>query len=849
MKNIIPVSLMASAILSLGSPLAIADTSININFNKTYQTIDGFGASDAWTFDPMIRKWIAEGKEQEIEDLADTLFSTEAGIGLSAWRFNIGAGSAEQGSASGIKLDGLGRPYRRAELLQPAAGADIDTTKQLGQIRFMQEAAERNVSDLIAFVNSPPVWTTKNGLAHPDGNIGSTNLKADMVDEFAVFMVDVLKYLRDDKGIPINYISPVNEPTWAWEGNTQEGNRYNVQELKTVYSTLYDELVTAQLNSDVTIEAGEAVEYTAALSDDFHQTFNNGTYNGGMNSRDLGSYKNYIDELLGDKDLKDKIGNKISLHGYFSDAWSDRMGKLRDIVWDNVQAASPDAKVWMSEVCILGGTGDVRNFQGGGFDVTDMEYAIHVAKMIHRDLSRMNASAWHWWLGVTPYDYKDGLLKINSALEADSLQTSKVLWTLGQYSRFIRPEYKRIELPSVDDLSGVMASAYKSATDDNVVIVAVNAGTEADLLDVNIQNLPAGKTIKSFKVYQTSATEDLEEKQSVDSNSDFTIAPETVVTLVGEVVDNDQAPVASFEQTKTQIVVGDSIEFKDSSTNAPETYQWQFEGANPQVSSEQMPTVTYPEAGKFDVSLTVTNAFGTDTFLLEEGVEVFAAQSSECDSKGSISLERWNAIEIVGDDTIDSSVASVPYDTEADEISNIAIFEISPDSADAYGTRMSGYVCAPQTGNYTFWIAADNNGELWLSDGESPDDIKKIAEVSGWTNYREWDKLDEQQSEPVFLTAGQKYYVEARHKEHDGGDNLSVGWQLPDATMVRPISADYLNPYINLDDGEGTQPEPEPTEPDDSSDYSAPNRSGGAIGLVWFSVLLSMSIFRRKLLN
>ena len=35
--------------------------------------------------------------------------------------------------------------------------------------------------------------------------------------------------------------------------------------------------------------------------------------------------------------------------------------------------------------------------------------------------------------------------------------------------------------------------------------------------------------------------------------------------------------------------------------------------------------------------------------------------------------------------------------------------------ADNYGTRMRWYITAPATGNYTFWIAGDDNSELWLS--------------------------------------------------------------------------------------------------------------------------------------
>ena len=59
--------------------------------------------------------------------------------------------------------------------------------------------------------------------------------------------------------------------------------------------------------------------------------------------------------------------------------------------------------------------------------------------------------------------------------------------------------------------------------------------------------------------------------------------------------------------------------------------------------------------------------------------------------------------------------------------------------------------------------------------------------------------------------AGKRYYFEALHREGGGGDNLAVGWQLPDATMERPIPgnrlspATVLQPYIKKATGDGVQ--------------------------------------------
>ncbi|MBD0254357.1 MAG: hypothetical protein ICV83_01455 [Cytophagales bacterium] len=56
----------------------------------------------------------------------------------------------------------------------------------------------------------------------------------------------------------------------------------------------------------------------------------------------------------------------------------------------------------------------------------------------------------------------------------------------------------------------------------------------------------------------------------------------------------------------------------------------------------------------------------------------------------------------------------------------------------------------------------------------------KLASVTGFTNSREWNKYPSQKSVLIPWQAGNKYYTEALCKEATGGDNLAVGWQLPD---------------------------------------------------------------------
>ena len=135
------------------------------------------------------------------------------------------------------------------------------------------------------------------------------------------------------------------------------------------------------------------------------------------------------------------------------------------------------------------------------------------------------------------------------------------------------------------------------------------------------------------------------------------------------------------------------------------------------------------------------------------------------------------------------------YPDNPDTTDELTLFEAPRDWADDYGTRIIGYIHPPVTGTYTFWIASDDNGELWLSKNGSANKKRKIANVPDWTDPREWTKYPEQQSSSITLKAGRRYYIEALMKEGAGGDNLAVAWQPPGGTR-EVIPGRYLSPFV-----------------------------------------------------
>jgi putative heme-binding domain-containing protein len=112
---------------------------------------------------------------------------------------------------------------------------------------------------------------------------------------------------------------------------------------------------------------------------------------------------------------------------------------------------------------------------------------------------------------------------------------------------------------------------------------------------------------------------------------------------------------------------------------------------------------------------------------------------------------------------------------------------------ESYGARIRGYVHPPQTGEYTFWVAADDHAELWLSTSAVPAEKVRIVAMNRWTPSRVWEKYPEQKSKPIRLEAGKRYYIEALQIEATVDDCLAVGWQLPDGTMERPIPGNRLS--------------------------------------------------------
>ncbi len=158
---------------------------------------------------------------------------------------------------------------------------------------------------------------------------------------------------------------------------------------------------------------------------------------------------------------------------------------------------------------------------------------------------------------------------------------------------------------------------------------------------------------------------------------------------------------------------------------------------------------------------------------------------------GKVLREHWNT----GGGSISDLTSNPNYPNNPASSEYIPSLDLPANVGENYSDRIRGYIYPPTTGAYTFWIAADDNGELYLSANADPANATRVAYTNGWTNYFDFNANATQKSASINLTAGQRYYVEALYIEQSGNDHLEVVWQGP-GIPLSTISGSYISPFV-----------------------------------------------------
>jgi O-glycosyl hydrolase len=455
-------------------------TGVTVQLDSAHQTIQGFGINDTWASDAIPAK----------------LFSTTDADGLGLSILRVGMGDNGQDFSSNIP-------------------GDITTAKAAG-------------AKIIGSCWSPPANCKDNNKVNDGGHL--------LTSCYTSWSDTIVSWAKS-KGLYAMSIG--NEPDFASCGSNEPCNGNYPTTLFTAKEMVAWVKVAGKKLQDAGIKviAPEASEW-------IHNWSNisaTGSVPSGKNSSDpfkCGCFGNVIDAtteakcsatctsgggydyghwLAKDADAW-KAFDIMGVHEYdtqHAEAWPADVteGKVTKEIW---QTEMSGVKWWPEQ-----GTGTGSSLTGS----TTIENGVAVAGWIHSAMVVGQASAWlYWWYKPLGTDDNEGLLVKSGAV-------AKRYYTLGNYSKFVRPGQVMVDVTGNSN-ANVLLSAYKGASDTPVVVVAINKGTSATTVPITIAG---GTAPPSCTPYVTSSAENLKAGTAVSvSGGTFTasLGGTTVTTFV-----------------------------------------------------------------------------------------------------------------------------------------------------------------------------------------------------------------------------------------------------------------------------------------------------------------------------
>lgn len=406
------------------------DNLVSIEKSARGQVMKGFGASSAWW-----SQIVGQGANKD--EIAELLYG-DTGMALNIYRYNIGGGSVDiKDKDEYWELDRLTESFLKGEEYTGSTHAELlafvsdennyDFSRDAGAQAMLEACyALGNIDEVVLFVNSPHYIMTKNGLCRTTNNQGRVdNLAEENYDVFAEYLMHILKYFVVTKGYPVKYLSPINEPQWAWDDNKQEGCHYEPASNAKCLNVVYQKLAAfnAANNTEVKIDGFESGNWR-------WKNKNNPSY--------IGDYVSAIQKY----DYYDTM-DYLSFHSYSS----PESRKYREEFMK--ETAKYNIMVGISEYCQM-----LQGVQLNAFENAQL-----LAIVMSYDMSILKTNEWNWWIGVsneTTYNYEDGLIYTNwwsdfndpyysnyystqHTGEKDSVRVSPRYYTMKHYSNFVDP--------------------------------------------------------------------------------------------------------------------------------------------------------------------------------------------------------------------------------------------------------------------------------------------------------------------------------------------------------------------------------------------------------------------------
>lgn len=452
---------------------------INLKYAKEMQTVKGFGTSSCW--------WSQYCKGQAAEDIAELLYG-KTGLGLNIYRYNIGGGTDE----SNCRVE---NPWRRTESMyvfdKENEEGYYDFSLDKTAVEFMKLCLSKGTVDtLILFANSPHWSLTSTGQTSGSLLAHTCNLPKMNYRKFACNILDIAEHFINN-GLPVKYISPINEPQWKWGGDTvwQEGCHYETAELAEIYHIFAEEIIQRKL--PVKLYGPESGEM-------------------------FGKTEEYLNTMLADEAIM-SVTDAFAYHSYHSDSDVNIRVKFKN----EIVSKHPELRFDMSEWCELPNKSHTKNFKG----------ALITARIIGQDLIFGGAESWTAWVAVNQtsidengLDSSDAMLSAND--DFSEWYIAERFYAMAHFARFIPVGSVCLDTGFFPDKNNDFNVFSFCSPENKTVIVIVNESAERTVnLDGDFSKM---QTVISTQEYK------MKEASLPYSDGSVTCPENSIVTIVCE---------------------------------------------------------------------------------------------------------------------------------------------------------------------------------------------------------------------------------------------------------------------------------------------------------------------------
>ncbi len=375
-----------------------------------------------------------------------------------------------EGPADAGKTDGT------VASIEPQAGT-FNWAGDEDQVWITNEAKKRGCTRFLASAWSPPAWMKTN-----DSNYAG-ELKPAMYQAYADYLAAYALEYKSRYGIDVYAISPSNEPGFIPKEHYASCKWTGSQMAKFLRENLIPTFAAKGVTAEIVI--------------DEHNNWNDAM----------------INEILSDP-VCNKAVHIVAAHAYAETRAPYMDIGLRTGRFDT--AMGKGKRIWQTEV------------SSGDANITNMNDGVYWARVLHAHMVEDNVSAWLYWWGAAATNQRSALIAIDPATK--KYQFSKRFFTLGQFSRFIRPGFRRVDATPTP-APNTYFSAFMDPGATHVVCVAINDDAVEHPLTIQCGGFKA----TTCGAVRTSNTETHAKLPSIPaSNGQFevTTAPLSVTTFI-----------------------------------------------------------------------------------------------------------------------------------------------------------------------------------------------------------------------------------------------------------------------------------------------------------------------------